>query len=113
MRFLIDAQLPPLLCQFFVERDHDASHVFETFKHDADDGIIFQHARATRAVVVTKDEDFAARSDATEQGASPQILWLRIGNCRNRALLATISSAWPDIEAALVRGERIVELRGD
>jgi predicted nuclease of predicted toxin-antitoxin system len=113
VRFLVDAQLPPLLCQFFVERGHDASHVFEFFEHDAADAIIFEHARTISAVVVTKDEDFAARSDVTELGASPQILWLRIGNCRNRALLATIARAWPDIQAALVRGERIVELRGD
>ena len=113
MRFLIDAQLPPLLCQFFVERGHDAAHVFESFEHDSADAIIFEHARTTAAVVVTKDEDFAARSDAATQGVPPQILWLRIGNCRNRALLATVARAWPDIQAALLRGERIVELRGD
>lgn len=71
MRFLIDAQLPPLLCEFFVERGHDASHVFESFEHDAADAIIFERARTISAIVITKNEDFAARSDATEPGASP------------------------------------------
>jgi predicted nuclease of predicted toxin-antitoxin system len=60
-------------------------------------------------VVVTKDDDFARRSDAL--CAPPQILWLCIGNCRNPALLAAIGGAWNDILPALERGEPIVEER--
>ena len=110
MRFLIDAQLPPLLCQFFAQRGHDASHVFELFQYDALDEAIFDQGRETLSIIVTKDEDFARPSDA--MGMPPQIRWLRIGNCRNAALVETLSSAWLNIEAALDRGERIVELRG-
>ena len=110
MRFFIDAQLPPLLCQFFTQRGHEARHVFESFEHSAPDEIIFDHGRESLSVIVTKDDYFARQSDA--KGAPPQILWLRIGNCRNPALIETLSSAWLNIEAALERGERIVELRG-
>ena len=109
MQFLIDAQLPPQLCKFFVERGHVANHVFESFQHDADDAEIFDFAKTALLIVVTKDDDFVRRSDTL--GAPPQILWLRIGNCRNLALFAALASAWTNIIAALERGERVVELR--
>ena len=109
MQFLIDAQLPPQLCKFFAERGHIANHVFESFQHDADDAFIFDFAKSASLIVVTKDDDFVRRSDAL--GAPPQILWLRIGNCRNPALFAALASAWANIVAALERGERVVELR--
>lgn len=110
MQFLIDAQLPPQLCKFFMERGHVANHVFESFQHDADDAVIFDFAKSAMFIVVTKDDDFVRRSDSL--GMPPQILWLRVGNCRNPALFAALASAWPDIIAALERGERVVELRG-
>ena len=109
MQFLIDAQLPPQLCKFFVERGHVANHVFESFQRDADDDVIFDFAKLASLVVVTKDDDFVRRSDALD--APSQILWLRIGNCRNPALFAALASAWANIVAARERGERVVELR--
>ena len=54
---------------------------------------------------MTKDEDFPERSPAP-----PQILWLRIGNCSNRALFAWFRPLWPDIERRLLAGDRIVEV---
>ena len=98
MRFLIDAQLPPQLCKFFAERGHVANHVFKSLQHDADDDVIFDFAKSASLIVVTKDDDFIRRSDAL--GAPPQILWLRIGNCRNQALFAALASAWLNIGVA-------------
>jgi predicted nuclease of predicted toxin-antitoxin system len=109
VHFFVDAQLPPLLCEFFKRRGFNAQHAFELFEHTASDERIFTHAQSMGAVIVTKDDDFARRSDAL--GAPPQILWLRIGNCRNQALLSTLANAWSDILSALERGERIVEVR--
>ena len=110
MKFLIDAQLPPSLVYFFRDRGHDATHVFELFAHDAADEIIFERAITLGAVIVTKDEDFAIRSDA--RGAPPQILWLRVGNCRNGPLVATLTASIATAFEAFERGERIVEIRG-
>jgi predicted nuclease of predicted toxin-antitoxin system len=109
VRFIVDAQLPALLCTFFTQHGFDAQHVIDTMDHATSDEQIFAFARANDLVVVTKDDDFARRSDAL--GAPPQILWLRIGNCRNQALLTAIGNAWNDILPALERGERIVEVR--
>ena len=80
-----------------------------SFQHDANDDVIFDFAKSASLIVVTKADDFVRRSDAL--GAPPQILWLRIGNCRNPALFAALASAWVNIVAALDRGERVVELR--
>jgi predicted nuclease of predicted toxin-antitoxin system len=109
MLFLIDAQLPPLLVHFFQKRGHTAQHVSELLALNATDVEIFELAKNKVSVVVTKDDDFARRSNLL--GAPPQILWLRLGNCRNTVLLQTLDTAWLSIEEALLRGERIVELR--
>ena len=77
--------------------------------HDAADEAIFQHAITLGAVIVTKDEDFAIRSDA--RGAPPQILWLRIGNCRNGPLVNALAESIATAFEAFERGERIVEFR--
>ena len=109
MHFLIDAQLPPALVFFFRDRGHDATHVFELFAHDEADEVIFERAITLGAVIVTKDEDFAIRSDA--RGAPPQVLWLRLGNCRNGPLVNAIAASFATAFEAFERGERIVEIR--
>jgi predicted nuclease of predicted toxin-antitoxin system len=109
MQFLIDAQLPPVLVHLFQKRGHAAQHVSELLALNASDAEIFDLAKNSVSVVVTKDDDFAQRSNLL--GAPPQILWLRLGNCRNTAPLQTLDSAWRAIEDALANGERIVELQ--
>ena len=37
MRFLVDAQLPPALARWLVERGHDATHVHEIGMAEASD----------------------------------------------------------------------------
>jgi predicted nuclease of predicted toxin-antitoxin system len=110
MKFLVDAQLPPSLARFLTDRGHEAVHVFDLLSHDSPDRVIAEKAISLDAVVVTKDDDFVKRSDAN--GAPPQILWIRLGNCRNAALMQAIGSSLDSIVAALERGERVVEFRG-
>lgn len=117
MHFLIDAQLHPSLVHFFdaqlvhffIDLGHEATRVFELFTHDAADEVIVERAIALASVVVTKDEDFAIRSDA--RGAPPQILWLRIGHCRNGPLVKALAASIATACKAFERGERIVEIR--
>ncbi len=61
-----------------------------------------------KAVIVTKDEDFAIRS--VRDSAPPAIVWVRLGNTRNKALLDSFVLLLPKIATALERGEKIVEL---
>lgn len=109
MKFLVDAQLPPALAHWLREAGHEAQAVRDIGLRDASDTIIWQHARATRAIIVTKDEDFARRVQQTS--SDPVILWLRIGNTTNRALRSWLLPQLPQITALIQQGVRVVEVR--
>jgi predicted nuclease of predicted toxin-antitoxin system len=59
-------------------------------------------------VIISKDEDFIdialLRSDKV------QVLWLRMGNCRKKALLTIFESVWSQIQERLDKGELIIEV---
>jgi predicted nuclease of predicted toxin-antitoxin system len=109
VKFLVDAQLPPALARWLVEAGCEAQAVREIGLRGAADGAIWRHAEATGCVIVTKDEDFALRVQATETG--PRIVWLRVGNTSNAALRAWFVPRVPQIVALLAQGTRLVEIR--
>lgn len=108
MRFLIDAQLPPALARWLSSQGHEAEHVVDLRLAGADDRSIWQHAAASGAVVITKDEDFALRR--TLESAGPAVVWVRLGNTRKGALLRWFEALLPEILAALARGEVLIEV---
>lgn len=108
MRFLVDAQLPPLLAARLRELGHDAEHVFERFPPDTADGTLWQYAIASGAVVISKDQDFSIRAITAHERAP--VIWLRIGNVRTRVLLERFERLLPDIETALAKGELLIEV---
>jgi len=61
------------------------------------------------AVIVSRDKDFVRL--IRHEGAA-RLIWVRLGNCANSALIEAIANAWPEIQARLRFGERLVELRG-
>jgi len=75
---------------------------------EADDRAIWAQAQQTAAVIVTKDEDFAARAQQLPDG--PVIVWLRVGNTTNRVLRAWIEPRLPGIVQLLAQGSRVVEV---
>jgi predicted nuclease of predicted toxin-antitoxin system len=107
MRFLIDAQLPPALADWLIERGHKADHVFDLGMVAAADAMIAEYARRHEAVLVTKDEDFLLLRLQDRFG----LLWLRCGNATNRALFAWLEPRWDEVERLLSTGERFVEVR--
>jgi len=106
VNFLVDAQLPPALARWLEAQGHDAVHVREVGLSTASDEAIWRYASEHRLVIVTKDEDFAARRS---REAGPAIVWLRLGNATRRALLMRTEAIWPDVVGWLERGEAIVE----
>jgi predicted nuclease of predicted toxin-antitoxin system len=108
IRFFIDAQLAPGLADRLRERGYPAEHVNRVGLGAASDAAIWQHARSTRAVLITKDEDFVGL--ALRERSGPQVVWLRMGNISNVALWTTISAALDEIVKSLESGERIVEV---
>jgi predicted nuclease of predicted toxin-antitoxin system len=109
MRFLVDAQLPPALARWLADRGHAATPVRELGLRDSDDGTIWNFATAGGWAVITKDEDFIER--AIGNPAAPPVVWLRIGNCTNRVLLAWLEPLLPAITERLQRGEKLIEVR--
>lgn len=108
MRFLVDAQLPPALARWLVERGHDATHVHAIGMAEASDRAIWERAAQLGAVVVTKDEDFVTLRLTRRDG--PAVLWIRLGNTRRAKLLTAMEALMPPLMAALERGETLVEV---
>jgi predicted nuclease of predicted toxin-antitoxin system len=108
MRFLVDAQLPPVLARWLVAQGHEAEHVADCGMQAAPDSAIWDYAEASSAVIVTKDEDFAQRKMLTVNG--PRVVWVRLPNTRRRDLPAWFEAALPAIVAALARGETLIEI---
>lgn len=108
MKFLIDANLPPLLCDWLKSRRHDAEHLFTRNLLAATDSLIWEIARAERLVVMSKDVDFFNR--ALLFGAPPQVVHVAVGNCSNARLFDVLNSEWDDIEQALTAGSRLISL---
>jgi predicted nuclease of predicted toxin-antitoxin system len=97
------------LAQWLREAGHEATAVGDVGLRDAADSVIWQHARDTGAIIVTKDEDFARRVHPGNTG--PVILWIRIGNTTNRALQSWLLPQLPQITALIQQGVRVLEVR--
>lgn len=109
MKFLIDAQLPPALVHWLAKAGCEAQAVREIGLREAGDAAIWRYAGANGYVIVTKDEDFALRVQATEAG--PGVVWLRVGNTSNEALRAWFIPQVPQVVVLLGQGRRLVEIR--
>lgn len=109
MRFVIDNQLPNALAAFLVEHGHEARHVLDDHDEENDDIEIWEKAKTTDTIVVSKDEDFVHL--ANRRNDNGRLLWVRIGNCRKAHLLTRFSAELDSIIAAFASGIRIVELR--
>ena len=107
MRLLIDAQLPPAFADWFAARGHEANHVASVGLLAATDRVIADLAERAGYVLVSKDEDFVVLR-LPDRFA---LLWIRIGNASNRALVAWMEPLWPEIERLLISGQRLVEAR--
>ena len=107
MKFLVDAQLPPWLARWLIDRGHEAEHVSEIGLGGAADADIARQAESDGAVLVSKDEDFLILRLPDRF----PLLWLRCGNTTNRALAGWMDARWPLVCAMLERGERLIELR--
>lgn len=108
MRIVVDQQLPPVLAIWLRSQGLDAFHVRELGLSDRPDHEIWTETLRNGAVVVSRDSDFA---NCARQDPSGRLVWLRIGNCGNAALIDTFERHWPSILARIEAGERLIEVR--
>jgi len=109
VKLLVGNQLPAALARHLTSLGRECEHVEAVQLDTASDAEIWQYASPRGSVVVSKDEDFLYLASRAESAA--RLLWVRLGNCRTSALLKAFDRLWPRIEQALVRGERVVEIR--
>lgn len=107
---LIDNQLPVALARHLDARGFRSQHVNDLGLSHAEDRAIWNLAQRNRWVIVSKDEDF--QDLAIRLGPPPQLVWVRLGNCRKPVLFETFDRWMTHIVAALEQGEAIIELRG-
>jgi len=110
MRLLVDNQLPVALARFLSAHGLDSVHVHDVGLEAADDRVVWHYAKRECMVIVTKDEDFQALANR-QASVPPQVVWVRLGNCRTAALLAAFSSILPALRASLESGNAVVEIR--
>ncbi|HEX3756216.1 MAG TPA: DUF5615 family PIN-like protein [Rhizomicrobium sp.] len=109
MRFIVDAQLPPALARALTKAGYAAAHVADIGLLSATDEAIWKRAMKERAVIITKDGDFAELHRA--ELPRPAVIWLRIGNTATDRLVPWLLSLMPQIAAALEAGEALIEVR--
>jgi predicted nuclease of predicted toxin-antitoxin system len=109
VKFIVDAQLPPSLAAALRQAGYDAEAVREIGLREAKDAVIWEYALKNEGVILTKDDDFAERCLASD--LAPVVVWLRIGNATNPALLDWFMPQCPSILARLQAGDRLIEVR--
>ncbi len=71
----------------------------------ADDSDLWDYARASSLVIVTKDADFSDR--ILVSAPPPWIVHLRFGNLRRQEYHRLLSQMWPHVEALLPKHKMI------
>ena len=97
MRLLIDENLSPRLVTLLAEAFPNSTHVESVQLRGCDDARIWMATRDGGYVIVTKDEDFNARS--VLYGAPPKVVHLRVGNVGTDAVAALLLEQAAHIEA--------------
>lgn len=79
MRLLFDQNLSHRLVRLLADLFPNSVHVREVGLKTADDSVIWEYARRTGLMIVSKDSDFRQRCFL--YGHPPQVIWARLGNC--------------------------------
>ncbi len=78
MKLLFDQNLSFKLCSLLADLFSGSSQARLLGLSEADDRVIWQHAKANGFTLVTQDSDFAEM--AVLYGPPPKVIWLRRGN---------------------------------
>jgi predicted nuclease of predicted toxin-antitoxin system len=99
MKLLLDENLPRSLAKALEAQFPGTVHVAHVDLLKAADDVVWNYARENNFSIMSKDRDFADRSDVF--GPPPKVVWIRIGNCSVQQLAAAIHASGPEIEEFL------------
>lgn len=107
----VDAHISPAVAQWVsAELGYPASSVRDLGLRNAKDKDIFAAARQAKAVVMTKDADFAEMVERL--GPPPWVIWLTCGNTSNAVLRALLKNTLPRAMDLIGKGDKLVEISG-
>jgi len=108
MKFLVDAHLPPGLCDLLQAAGHDALHTSQLpARNRTTDRVINELSLREQRIVITKDSDFY--HSHLLRGEPWKLLLVRTGNTRARDLKALFETHLSAIVTALEQNS-LVEL---
>lgn len=110
MTLLVDNQLPLALARYLAANGWTCAHVQDVDLAMADDRTIWQYAKERNLTIITKDEDFQALANR-QRSIPPQVVWVRLGNCRKAALLEAFARVLPALRETLAQGDAVIEIR--
>jgi predicted nuclease of predicted toxin-antitoxin system len=109
MKLWLDAQLSPEMASWIVRNfSIEAVPVRDIGLKDASDLQIFEAAKRSEVVLITKDSDFS--NLIARFGPPPQVIWLRCGNTSNEMLRQILKKTLTNTLALLRSGENLVEI---
>ena len=106
----LDAQLSPRLTRWIGETFKvECLHVRALGLRNAEDPEIFQRARDSGAVVMTKDEDFVHL--VGRNGPPSRVIWITSGNMANDRFKLLLLKTLQDAISLIESGEAVVEIK--
>ena len=113
MTIWIDAQLSPSLALWINQHFEglEASSLVRLGLRDASDLEIYQRAKDSNAVLMTKDDDFARLLQV--HGPPPSIILLTCGNTSNARMREILSKQLLLVVRLIKSGEPLVEISGE
>lgn len=88
MAFLIDNNLAPKIAEILSEYFANTCHVADLNMDTCDDDVIWQHAKSEAFTILTKDNDFEAKSRL--YGCPPKVVQLKCGNRKTGEILSIL-----------------------
>lgn len=110
MTLLVDNQLPLALARYLAANGWECAHVQDVGLEAAEDRTIWQYAKERGLTIITKDEDFQALANR-QRSIPPQVVWVRLGNCRKTVMLEASSRILPALRSKLAAGDAVIEIR--
>lgn len=109
IEFIVDAQLPVSLAKAICSEGYKAEHVARALQLDVEDTEIWELAKRDSLVIISKDDDFAKRSNQAK--VAPVVTWIRVGNICNKALIDWFLKLLPQVIELIKQGNVLIEIR--
>jgi predicted nuclease of predicted toxin-antitoxin system len=108
LKLLFDENLSFRLARALDDLFPGSRHVDDLGLEAAADEAVWHFAAEQGYAIVTKDADFAERS--LLEGAPPQVIWIRRGNCSTRAIEELLRARRDELEAFAMSAVTLLRL---